>query len=551
MNIRLLVMLALLVFLPLGLLSWLGFRAADEEYAKVQTTFQRLATGRLSEFDLGIAQILDDRRKQMHDLFDGNMLSNEQMERISRTNCFLVQCFSQASDGMVIFPSPNISLTEEERHFLIRTQSIFDQKTLLSGRDEYGISSNQKDGWHAWYWDSDIHLLYWRKTKEGGIIGGEVSRMRLLADIISILPETTGRDALFASGCVSLTDSQNRTLYRWGNLQNLQSIPDTQSTLPTRCSLSLSPPLRSWSLHFQSAADAFSNEFRQGIHLQLLSGLLVVGLTLFGLAFFLYREHTRGMLEAEQRVSFVNQVSHELKTPLTNIRMYAELLENELPEEDVDHRKRLDIIILETRRLGRLIGNVLSFAKHRKGKLHVKPRMGIPDQEIMAVMDNFRPALDARRIALHLDLDASKNMRFDADVLEQILGNLISNVEKYAYQGENLIVKTRLHQSTLHVWVRDFGPGIPADKRDFIFQPFTRLSDKVNEGASGTGIGLSIAREQAQLHGGNVELVFSNGAIGECTSVPESENPRGNCFLMTIVEPDHGLECDAGKGVDA
>jgi signal transduction histidine kinase len=90
--------------------------------------------------------------------------------------------------------------------------------------------------------------------------------------------------------------------------------------------------------------------------------------------------------------------------------------------------------------------------------------------------------------------------------VEQILGNLLSNVEKYAGAGRWLRLATEASPRTVRLVVEDHGPGVPKAKKDAIFQPFVRLRNDLAEGASGTGIGLAISRELAQLHGGGLTL---------------------------------------------
>src|SRR5207247_7565172 len=91
----------------------------------------------------------------------------------------------------------------------------------------------------------------------------------------------------------------------------------------------------------------------------------VMAVPLFWLSVYFYRENSRELRVSAQRVTFVNQVSHELKTPLTNIRMYAELLEKHLPEDNEQAAQHLDVIVSESQRLSRLIANVLTFARQQ------------------------------------------------------------------------------------------------------------------------------------------------------------------------------------------
>ncbi len=167
------------------------------------------------------------------------------------------------------------------------------------------------------------------------------------------------------------------------------------------------------------------------------------------------------------------------------------------------------MIVAEGQRLSRLIGNVLTFARQKRQSLQPAPVDCVPDDIIRQVINHFEPALAALNVQVTTQLSASQTQQLDSDFLEQILGNLFGNVEKYAADSEQLIVRSRVEQSTLVIDLIDHGPGIPGSERDRIFLPFVRLSQEINS-AAGTGIGLSISRELARLHGGDVRLLDSD-----------------------------------------
>ena len=180
---------------------------------------------------------------------------------------------------------------------------------------------------------------------------------------------------------------------------------------------------------------------------------------------WLYRESTRELRLAAQRVSFVNQVSHELKTPLTNIRMYAELLEEHVADDDSDGRKRLGVVVTESQRLSRLINNILTFSRQDKGglvRLHATP--AVVDDVVADVLAQFAPGFGQRRDR-QLRAGAPARVRVDADALAQILGNLLGNVEKYAPGGGWWSRHDRGPPPLTTITVEDSGPGIPGRRR--------------------------------------------------------------------------------------
>ena len=257
-----------------------------------------------------------------------------------------------------------------------------------------------------------------------------------------------------------------------------------------------------------------TQEIGGGIVFGTLISIGALALIMFALAFYFVRESGREARDAKKRVTFVNQVPHELKTPLTNIRMYAELLEDRIDEDDDQPRSYLDVIVSESQRLSRLIGNVLTFAASHKNKLVVRPVTGKIDDTVRSVIDQFRPSLEADGFEIVVELTGEGASRFDADAIGQILSNLIGNVEKYAMQAGWIKICAGRDGNKLAISVEDRGPGIPASAKKRIFQPFVRLSQRVADGTSGTGIGLNISRELARLHGGDLTLEpAKNGAL--------------------------------------
>ncbi len=219
-------------------------------------------------------------------------------------------------------------------------------------------------------------------------------------------------------------------------------------------------------------------------------------------------------------MSFVNQVSHELRTPLTNICMYADLVARSLDgesAEDAPNRQRIAVIQSESQRLGRLISNVLQYARDESHPSDVKLRDAVVDDVVRDVLAAFEPRLNAVGLAVSEDLAAQDVRRIDTDIIEQILVNLVSNAEKYAANGKCLEIRTRENDQQVDIWVCDDGPGVPSRMSERIFLPFVRVSDRLDAPA-GTGIGLTIARSLARKHGGDCRLLPSqSGAVFHCT----------------------------------
>lgn len=245
------------------------------------------------------------------------------------------------------------------------------------------------------------------------------------------------------------------------------------------------------------------------------TGLAAVVLLLLGL--FLFIQQTRAIRLAEERVTFVNRVSHELGTPLTNILLNLDLATEALSQRPAESERRLRLIGEEVRRLARLVSNVLTFSRGERKTLQLQSRACVPDEVIEQMLSQFLPSLERRGFAVEWQKGAHERVVLDPDALAQITGNLLSNVEKYAATGGWVALESHWEHERLRVRVSDRGPGIPVHLQSRIFQPFERVGQNLDEGSSGTGLGLSIARDLARRMGGDLLLLpATQGAVFEC-----------------------------------
>jgi len=393
---------------------------------------------------------------------------------------------------------------------------------VLSDREKQTNRSDVLEtcsGWFVWYWGRGLNLIYWQRLASGRIVCVALERSRWMSDLVNELPESianpTDRELLSNKKDVRTTrivNSNGATVYQWGD--------NPTDDLVLAADITVSQPLNSWRLQMAVDPSIFKSQTTVGANIVL--GIVASSIALIAVAWIFIREYNKELTEAGRRVSFVNQVSHELRTPLTNIRMYAELLGLDLQRvngiDSEKAQKRLSVVESESERLSRLIGNVLTFAGNQKHKLKLHETTGVVDDCIESVLSSFAPNLEKINLEIKTDFSASKEVRFDSDVLEQIVGNLISNVEKYASDGEHVCVSTRYDNGVSEIVVQDDGFGVKPADRNKIFEPFWRVSNDLKH-ASGTGIGLSISRELARLHGGDLRL-----------------NPTeiGACFVVTL-----------------
>ncbi len=406
--------------------------------------------------------------------------------------------------GALVFPDP-ADPSRREKEFLDRSAALLDEPWTPVPPENGRFA--ETGGWQRFYWRDGVQLLYWKALPEGqGYLLLEVERSALLADLAARLGEAPLPDQTPDRHAVLLEDELGRPFLRWGTAAAAASVP---SAAPVESRVALSGALQSWQFRWTAPLAAVPAAADYRLFLGLFLGLAAAASA--ALTLTLLRRLDREIREAGQRVSFVNQVSHELKTPLTNIRLYAELLERHFAGAAADARETryLGIILRESARLSRLIHNVLTFARSRTeaadsagGAAPLHPRLVNPDELARACLDGFRVSLAEKGLELQLDLGCPGPLELDGDAFEQILGNLLSNVEKYARAGGWVGVGTREEGDAVRVEVCDRGPGLPPAFVGRAFKPFERLHSRHTDAAGGAGLGLAIARDLARRHGG-------------------------------------------------
>ncbi len=221
----------------------------------------------------------------------------------------------------------------------------------------------------------------------------------------------------------------------------------------------------------------------------------------------LYRMVTVVVRYAEQRSNFVAAVTHELKTPLTAIRMYGEMLRDGMVPSEAKRDEYHRHITAESERLSRLVDNVLELSRLEKGTRRARLEQGDVGAVCRDVAALVAPHVEGAGLALRLDLEENlPAVRFDRDALKQVLFNLVDNAVKYAggANGQEIVLRCRRAGDGLHLTVRDRGPGVPASHLRLIFEPFYRGENELTRRSKGTGIGLALVRGLAHEMGARV-----------------------------------------------
>lgn len=379
---------------------------------------------------------------------------------------------------------------------------------------EWGFTS----GWLPWFSENRLYVLVWVKSSASSqVYGLEVELVTLLSRLVVDFPAMDD-----AGSAIVLADGSGSVIQQSGQLTvSPESRPLSQ--------LAVTGFLPHWQMAI------YMDEDRPGaaqgfFYLSMiLVGIFIAAILSGGI--LLTRMTLKNMKDARQKTSFVSSVSHELKTPLTSIRMSAELL---LSGRIADVKKRdhyLSVMVSESDRLTRLINNVLDFGKLEQGRKHYRLAPVAVDRFLMQLIEAHRVRIAAQGLNILTRIEPGDfRIRTDRDALEQVVLNLMDNVLKYAGTGEYIKFVLKRQPSAVVLTICDAGPGIPKDLQEKVFDKFFRVDSSLTATQPGSGLGLSISRRILRDLGGDLYL--------------DPGNETGCSFTARIT--DHDTDNDSG-----
>jgi signal transduction histidine kinase len=242
-----------------------------------------------------------------------------------------------------------------------------------------------------------------------------------------------------------------------------------------------------------------------------LAAIFLIGL------FAIYKSAQALVELSERRSQFVSSVTHELKTPLTNIRMYIEMLAQGIARDTEREQEYFQIIDSEGSRLTRLINNVLDLAKLEKKQRSLDIRPGTVEEVVAEVETVMQAKLKQEGYTLKFVQEASRPFHYDRDAMVQVLINLIENSIKFGQSAvrKEITNRTYTEGQWVKIAVSDFGPGIPRRALKKIFDDFYRADNSLTQTTRGTGIGLALVKKFIRLMGGRVSA--ENNTDAGCT----------------------------------
>lgn len=227
------------------------------------------------------------------------------------------------------------------------------------------------------------------------------------------------------------------------------------------------------------------------------------------------RDVTQQRLAEQSRDQFIDTATHELRTPLANIKAYAEMLAT-ADEIDVEQQKEFcNIINAEVTRLARFVDDLLSISSMEVGTLTVDLHTVDLQRLFDEVADKMRPLLEQKQLAFSVVLPPKlQEAKLDKDKIAAVLVNLLGNAAKYTPSGGRVTLRVSIEERTLRIAVEDTGLGVEAEELPRLFEKFFRSKDPRVQAETGTGLGLSLAREVVRAHGGDIcaESVMNEGS---------------------------------------
>ena len=239
--------------------------------------------------------------------------------------------------------------------------------------------------------------------------------------------------------------------------------------------------------------------------------LLAILVTMFA-AYLLWRDLQREMRSSELRAQFVSSVSHELKTPLTAIRMFAETLQLGRCGDPRTQSEYLGTIVNECERLSRLVDGVLLFSKSEQGKKTWLFRPLDAAEAVEAATRALEYPLSQQGFRLHMVVERNlPQIAADRDALEQAVLNLLSNAIKFSGDARDIELGLYRENGEVVLKVTDHGIGIAPEEHTRIFEKFYRAPTRENQFIPGTGLGLALVAQIVKAHDGRVTVDSTPG----------------------------------------
>ncbi|MDD4955046.1 MAG: HAMP domain-containing sensor histidine kinase [Candidatus Omnitrophica bacterium] len=341
--------------------------------------------------------------------------------------------------------------------------------------------------------NENLKLIFWRKTEGGRVVGCVINQAALKDRIVGLLPQ------IYSSArIITVLDENGKPLI-------LPKGVGSRNWQRPFVAKEISSILPHWEAVAYLANPGMVKIEAGAVTFIMWALIMILFISISTGGFLVLKSLRSEMALARQKTTFVANVSHELKTPLTSIKMFAEMLKERRVADEAKKEKYLDLMVSETDRLARLINNVLDFSRMEQGRKQYvlkKENIIVLCRELI---EGQRLRLENNGFVVNFITDSNEVMaEIDAEAIKQALINLLSNAEKYSDGGKSIDLEITHDASRVYIQVKDKGKGVPAADVQKIFKEFYRCDDSLTARVKGTGLGLTIASRIARDHSGDI-----------------------------------------------
>jgi signal transduction histidine kinase len=361
---------------------------------------------------------------------------------------------------------------------------------------------------------SFFYVFYPLKNTDvaGLILNPQYVRKEYLKRLIPELLNGSGTKGAGAGLAIGVFDEKQNQIYA-----NASGVKNYQ------VKMAFAPVFPNWDLAAAYRGSSIESVAQASFEKSLLLTAFVLFLLLVGITLTL-RAASREMSLAAAKSSFVSNVSHELKTPLALIRLYAETLELDRVKDDQQAKDFLRTINGETRRLTQLINNILDFSKIEAGRKEYRLVSSDVAEVVETVLRTYEFQLRDSGFEVSTRIDHGLPIvSIDPEAVSQAVVNLLNNATKYSEDTKRIEVAVAAKDSHIVIEVSDHGIGIPHSDQQKIFEKFYRVSTALVHNTKGSGLGLALVKHVVEAHGGKVLV--------------NSEPGRGSRFTILIPIP--------------
>lgn len=218
-------------------------------------------------------------------------------------------------------------------------------------------------------------------------------------------------------------------------------------------------------------------------------------------------QYEEKMKYEQNRKDLVSNLSHDLRTPLSSILGYTEMLRDDIYENEIDQKKYIDVIHRKAEYMEHILTELLEYSRVELGKLRLNCQRMNLSELMREILIEYYPVIEQKQYELKVDIpDTPVTGCWDRDKLSRVIRNLIDNALKYGMDGKKLEIDLSQRDGKTIIQIRDYGVGMEKETVEHIFEQFYRADHARNSKSGGMGLGMYVVKEIIRLHGGTIEI---------------------------------------------